>query len=80
MWTGGLPNLHSILCGSDGMSEQSFPLHPSERKLNKAKQIEKAITDLVDLCAANPTEVKAVDPRAWLQLLVYAGFSTRHPQ
>lgn len=48
--------------------------------IHTAKQIERAIGDLVDLCAANPSEVKAVDMRAWRQLLVYAGFSSRHLQ
>ena len=40
------------------------------------RDIEKAIGDLVDLCAANPVEAKAVDPRTWAQLLIYAGFHT----
>lgn len=46
----------------------------SESDLKTAKDIERAIGDLVDLCAANPVEAKAVDPRAWAQLLIYAGF------
>jgi hypothetical protein len=36
------------------------------------EKLVEAMDNLVDLLAANPTEAKIINPRAWKKLLIYA--------